>query len=207
MTKYVTSKNATNKPYLRLEDDILHVPLTKFTLLLIFCKGWHGSPCSETNQKRRELNRVLTALKPNVWPLLINSLFLQHLSNEKARRQNKGTSDTSIINAACLHGGGGPQEGAVTRLGGVMESRSRSLVCPYNLSFWFDHIYMIGAVTRHILPYLPGVPPPCKQALKVIINWSILNLHNRRHWEKQHRVAVKSSNKLCKSTLETQRSR
>ena len=32
MTKYVTSKNATNKPYLRLEDDILHVPLTKFTL-------------------------------------------------------------------------------------------------------------------------------------------------------------------------------
>ena len=54
MTKYVTSKNATNKPYLRLEDDILHVPLTQFTLLLIFCKGWHGSPCSETNQKRRE---------------------------------------------------------------------------------------------------------------------------------------------------------
>ena len=52
---------------------------------------------------------------------------------------------------ACLHGGGGPQEGEVTRLGGVTP-------CPYNLSFWFDHVNMIGGVTRHMLPHLAGVP-------------------------------------------------
>ena len=41
---------------------------------------------------------------------------------------------------ACLHGVGGPQEGEITRLGGVTP-------CPYNLSFWFDHVNMIGGVT------------------------------------------------------------
>ena len=36
---------------------------------------------------------------------------------------------------ACLHGGGGPQVGEVTRL-------------PYKFLFYFDHVYMIGGVTR-----------------------------------------------------------
>ena len=27
-----------------------------------------------------------------------------------------------------------------------------------HLSFQFDHVYMTGGVTRHMLPYLPGVP-------------------------------------------------
>ena len=31
-------------------------------------------------------------------------------------------------------------------------------VCPFNLLFKFDHVYMIGGVIRHILPHLPGVP-------------------------------------------------
>ena len=30
--------------------------------------------------------------------------------------------------------------------------------CTYNFSFQFDHVYMTGVVTRHILPHLPGVP-------------------------------------------------
>ena len=41
---------------------------------------------------------------------------------------------------ACLRGGGGPQVGEVTRFGGVTP-------CPYNLSFYLDHAYMIGGVT------------------------------------------------------------
>ena len=28
----------------------------------------------------------------------------------------------------------------------------------YNLSFKFDHVYMIGGVPRHMLPHLSGVP-------------------------------------------------
>ena len=28
---------------------------------------------------------------------------------------------------------------------------------PNNLSFSFDHVYMIGGVTRHMLPHLSGV--------------------------------------------------
>ena len=52
---------------------------------------------------------------------------------------------------ACLHGGRGPQVGEVPRLGGV----TRLSIC---LSYEFDHIYMIGGVTRHMLPHLPGVP-------------------------------------------------
>ena len=41
------------------------------------------------------------------------------------------TSYLQILFRACLHEGGGPQVGEVTRLGGV---------------------------TRHMLPHLPGVP-------------------------------------------------
>ena len=38
---------------------------------------------------------------------------------------------------------------------------------PYNFSFKFDHVYMIGGATRQMLPSLSGVgsPPPCNQAL------------------------------------------
>ena len=51
---------------------------------------------------------------------------------------------------ACLHGGGGPQVGEVTRQGGVTR-------LPYNLSFYLDHVYMIGEITRQGgLPGLPG---------------------------------------------------
>ena len=38
---------------------------------------------------------------------------------------------------ACLHGGGGPRAGEVTRLGGVTR-----------LSIYLDQVYMIGGVTR-----------------------------------------------------------
>ena len=41
---------------------------------------------------------------------------------------------------ACLQGDGGPQIGEVTRLGGL------------------TRLYMLGGVTHHLLPHLPGVP-------------------------------------------------
>ena len=50
-----------------------------------------------------------------------------------------GPPNRPIRLRACLHGGGGPQVGEVTRLGGVTRD-------------------MIGGVTRHILPHVPGVP-------------------------------------------------
>ena len=53
---------------------------------------------------------------------------------------------------ACLHGGGGPQIGEVTRLGGVTR------LSTVNVSFQFDHVYMIGEMTRHLLPHLSVVP-------------------------------------------------
>ena len=57
------------------------------------------------------------------------------------------------IRAVCLQGGGEPQvEGEVT---GAYVGKP---ACPYNLSFWFDHVYMIGGVTRRSLPRLPEVP-------------------------------------------------
>ena len=34
----------------------------------------------------------------------------------------------------------------------------RKNICPYNSSFYCDHVYMLGGVTRHMLPHLPGVP-------------------------------------------------
>jgi len=54
--------------------------------------------------------------------------------------------------AVCLQGGGGPQVGEVT--GAYMGKPA----CRYNLSFWIDHVYMIGGVTRRSLPRLPEVP-------------------------------------------------
>ena len=52
---------------------------------------------------------------------------------------------------AYFYGGWGPQVGEVTHLGGVT-------ACPYNLSFCFDHVYMMGGETHHMLPHLSGAP-------------------------------------------------
>ena len=88
---------------------------------------------------------------------------------------------------ACLHEGGGPQEGEVT-CGGLPD-----------LSCKRDHIKMRDYMDRRVtsskrLPHLSRVPPPCKQALKVIryavgckrsdlidsgINCSCFRIHSR----------------------------
>ena len=48
-------------------------------------------------------------------------------------------SKSGIIFRVCLNGGGGPQ-----------------VACQYNFLFYFDHVCMIGGVTR--LGGLPGLP-------------------------------------------------
>ena len=53
-----------------------------------------------------------------------------------APAENRWATQTCYFRA-CLHGGGGPQVGKVTRLGGVP-------TFPYNLSFYVDDVYMIG---------------------------------------------------------------
>ena len=50
---------------------------------------------------------------------------------------------------ACLHGTGGSQVSEVVRLGVVTRLSPKN-----NVSFEFDHVYMIGGVTRHILLHL-----------------------------------------------------
>ena len=52
----------------------------------------------------------------------------------------------------CLHGSGVPQVGEVTRFGGVTRLSINSLI------LIFDNVYMIGRVTRRMLPLLSGVP-------------------------------------------------
>ena len=53
------------------------------------------------------------------------------------------------------------QVGEVTCLGGVIRL---SIIIIFHRKF--DHVYMIGGLTRYILPHLFGVPYP-KQALKI----------------------------------------
>ena len=59
----------------------------------------------------------------------------------------------------CLHGGGGPQVGDVTRLGGVtrLSISSLILICSRLHDRWGD--------PPHVTSPIWGPPPPCKQAL------------------------------------------
>ena len=53
---------------------------------------------------------------------------------------------------ACLHGGGGPQVGEVTCLGGVTRLSIKSLILQ------FDHVHMTSGVSHRMLPHLAGIP-------------------------------------------------
>ena len=76
------------------------------------------------------------------------------------------------------------QVGEVTCLGGVIRL---SIIIILHVKF--DHAYMIGGLTRYILPHLSGVPYP-KQALKIkcrqlLIFKCLLKVNNIR-WIKSH---------------------
>ena len=61
---------------------------------------------------------------------------------------------------ACLHGGGGPQVGEVTRLGGVTHLSIQSLILIWSrLHDGWGH-------PLHVTSPIWGPPTPCKQALR-----------------------------------------
>ena len=60
---------------------------------------------------------------------------------------------------ACLHGGGGPQEGEVTRLGGVTR------LSIYSLILIWSRLHDRWGDLPHVTSPTWGPPPPCKQAL------------------------------------------
>ena len=69
---------------------------------------------------------------------------------KKLRDHNKNSNDRRL--RACLHGGGGPQVGEVTRGGSPHLSCKR------------DQIKMRDYMDRRVTSPTRGPPPPCKQA-------------------------------------------
>ena len=83
-----------------------------------------------------------------VFPFVLNSLAYITIPQNNGKIKincNKKLTTTYTLRLcmfkACLHGGGGPQVGEVTHLGGITRLSIYSL-------FSIDHVYMIGRVTR-----------------------------------------------------------
>ena len=102
----------------------------------------HSNECSQIQNQFKRCLPTLILLKQEIWKILLLCKpgpkydYGQRFCNLRIMN-NLGPVYMKV---------GGPQVGEVTRLG------------PYNLSFYFDHVYMIGGVTCHMLPYLCGVP-------------------------------------------------
>ena len=80
-------------------------------------------------------------------------MFVQPGLNQRPLALQTGAYPTELTEQsikACLHVVGGPQVGEVTRLAGGNP--------PVHISLIFDHLYMIGGVTRRMLRHLSGVP-------------------------------------------------
>ena len=104
-----------------------------FSFLKIY--GQHRSSDSRTMQTK------LGSLRLNVFNGLLLLWFIR-------------TTDTrGLFLRACLHGGGGPQIGEVTRGGSP------------HLSCKSDHIKMRDFMDRRFTPPTWSPPPPCKQPL------------------------------------------
>ena len=73
----------------------------------------------------------------------------------KLKARLNGAGGPPVVNGA-----GGPPVGEVTRLGGWGNPLrwGNPPVPGYNVSFEFDHVYLIGGVTRHMLPHPSRVP-------------------------------------------------
>ena len=73
---------------------------------------------------------------------------------------------------ACLQGGGGPQVGEVTRLGGVTRLSAQSLILIRSRLHdrWGDHLRdhmdRWGTPPNRVTSPTWGRPPPCKKALR-----------------------------------------
>ena len=75
---------------------------------------------------------------------------------------------------ACFHGGGGPQVGEVTCLGGLTLLSIQSLIWSPHLSCKRDQIKIRDYMDRRVTPPMRvtsptwGPQPPCKQALSLV---------------------------------------
>ena len=69
---------------------------------------------------------------------------------------------------ACLHGGGGPQVGEVTRSGGFTRLSIQSLI------LMWSHLHVRWGNPRHVTSPTWGPQPSCKQALSAVeVKWLI----------------------------------
>ena len=91
--------------------------------------------------------------------------------------RSRGTSYFNLyVLRACLHGGEGPQVGAVTRLGGVTRLSIYSVIWAPHLSCKRNEIKMGDYMDRRVTPprqaasptWVP--PPPCKPALSLCLH-------------------------------------
>ena len=71
---------------------------------------------------------------------------------------------------ACLHRGGGPQVGEVTRLGGVTRQSIQSLV------LMWSRLHVRWGNPPHVTSLTWGTPPSCKQAFTDQGSWNFLFL-------------------------------
>ena len=71
-----------------------------------------------------------------------------------------------LVLRACLHGGGGPQVGEVTRLGRVTRQSIYSLISILSL------LHDRWGAPPHFTSPICGTPTPCKQALKGMSQYS-----------------------------------
>ena len=85
---------------------------------------------------------------------------------------------------ACLHGGGGPQVGEVTRLGEVTCLSIKSLILTWSRLHdrWGD--------PPHVTSHIGSPPPPCKQAL---IPWWMSCTFLKSICKKKHLSAEKQA--------------
>ena len=75
-----------------------------------------------------------------------------------------GQSERAYYLRACLHGGGGPQVGEVTCLGGVTRLSIQSLI------LMLSRLHVRWGNPPHVTSPTWGPPPPCKQALRAYLH-------------------------------------
>ena len=112
---------------------------------------------------------------------------------------------------ACLHGRGGPQEGEVTRFGGVARLSIQSLI------WMWSRLHVRWGNPPHVTSPTWGPPPSCKQALSLLCQLSLKirlpsyfillnssaaeNSWNRRKWYQVNREKERTQAELISQKL------
>ena len=101
-------------------------------------------------------------LKTSLKKPWIRATSLYHAYFNTFNSSNVGKFFWSWILRACLPGGGGPQVGEVTRLGGVTHLSIQSLI------LMWSRLHVRWSNPPHVTSPTWGPPPSCKQALKEV---------------------------------------